>query len=34
MKGVQANGEVPEENLDDVVSELLLRAVLGLPNTL
>jgi len=24
MKGVQASGEVPEENLDDVVGELLL----------
>jgi len=24
MKGVQANGEVPEENLDDVVSEFCL----------
>jgi hypothetical protein len=27
MKGVQASGEVPEENLDDVVSEQVYREV-------
>jgi hypothetical protein len=34
MKGVQASGEVPEENLDDVVSKPLLRVALSSPEAL
>jgi hypothetical protein len=30
VKGVQANGEVPEENIDDVVGKPLLGVVLKL----
>lgn len=34
MKGVQASGEVPEENLDDVVSVPLLRGAELIRSTL